>query len=70
MTLSCFAMNSYFVVSEFLKWCHQESNKFDKWLYFFEFILCKRPNLPLLLHRFSAMLCFFFVGDILICAQR
>ena len=52
------------------KWCHQESNKFDKWLYFFEFILCKRPNLPLLLHRFSAMLCFFFVGDILICAQR
>lgn len=49
---------------------NQESNKIDKWLYFFEFIFCKRPNLPLLLHRFSAMLYFFFVGDILIYAQR
>ena len=43
------------------KWCYQKSNKIDKWLYFFEFTFCKRPNLPLLLHRFSAMLCFFFV---------
>ncbi|EOA10645.1 hypothetical protein A343_0639 [Porphyromonas gingivalis JCVI SC001] len=39
-------------------------------MYFFEFTFCKRPNLPLLLHRFSAMLCFFFVGDILIYVQR
>lgn len=49
---------------------NQESNKIDKWLYFFELIFYKRPNLPLLLHRFATMLCFFFVGDILICTQR
>ena len=54
----------------FYKWYLQESNKIDKWLYFFEFIFSKRPNLPLLLHRFAAMLCFFFVGDILIYVQR
>ena len=52
------------------KWCHRESNKIDKWLYFFDFIFCKRHSLPLLLHRLSVMLCFFFVGDVLIYVQR